>query len=406
MRVTKLFLSGLAAIAVISSAAATAGAAAVKTEQVSVTRLAAASGVNVSCRTQEEIRSYVAAHPFSENENVSYSRKPDLTSPYTDPGALNNSSLQNGLNALNSMRYIAGLSEVTLNSEYSELCQNGAYVSALNGTISHSPSKPGGVSDSVYEKGNQACGSSNLAAGYGNLAASVLGYMDDTDPGNIGVLGHRRWCLNPSMKQTGFGQADNSDTIYKSYQSMYAFDNVWGDTDINGVCWPAQNMPIEYFGARQAWSYSLGTAIADPSAVKVTLTRKSDNKIWRFSNGSGNGQLYVDNSNYGQAGCVIFLPENMDEYKAGDVFTVHIDGVGKTVDYTVNFFSMKAPPSAVTGLKAAPSTNSVKLTWNKNASADSYQIDIYKNGKWVYLTKTTGTSYNATGLSAKTSYKF
>ena len=71
-----------------------------------------------------------------------------------------------------------------------------------------------------------------------------------------------------------------------------------------------------------------------------------------------------------------------------------------------NGISYEATPIAVTGLKAAPSTNSVKLTWNKNASADSYQVDVYKGGKWVYLTKTTGTSYNAMGLSAKTSYKF
>ncbi|MCI5578572.1 MAG: leucine-rich repeat protein [Oscillospiraceae bacterium] len=63
-------------------------------------------------------------------------------------------------------------------------------------------------------------------------------------------------------------------------------------------------------------------------------------------------------------------------------------------------------PDPVTGLKASATTNSIKLTWNKSAIADSYQIDIYKNGKWVYLAKVTGTSYTASNLSANTTYSF
>ena len=63
-------------------------------------------------------------------------------------------------------------------------------------------------------------------------------------------------------------------------------------------------------------------------------------------------------------------------------------------------------PTAVTGLSASTTNNSVTLSWNKNSTADSYQIDMYKNGKWVYVTKTTGTSYTVSGLSANTNYQF
>ena len=410
MRVLRIFLSGLAAFAVISSAALTAKAVGTDDIPAAVPGAASASsGVNVIYRTQDGIQSYIAAHPFSTSDAVTYIKTPDLTSPYTDAGALSASSLKNGLNALNTMRYIAGLSDVTLSSEYSAQCQKAAYISALNGSISHYPTQPDGVSSDIYGDGSAACGTSNLAAGYKNPAAAILGYMDDSDEGNIGTLGHRRWCLNPAMKRTGFGHADNSSSPYKSFSAMYAFDNLKGDTAISGVCWPAQNMPIEYFAAGQAWSYSLGSVIADPSAVAVTLTRKSDGKVWRFSNspaGSGGGAMYVDNSGYGRSGCVIFLPNGIDEYKAGDIFTVRIDGLSVPVEYTVNFFSTEIPLTAVTGFSAAPSANNVSLKWNKNSAADSYQIDVYKNGKWTYLTKTTGTSYTVTGLSANTSYRF
>ena len=61
---------------------------------------------------------------------------------------------------------------------------------------------------------------------------------------------------------------------------------------------------------------------------------------------------------------------------------------------------------AVTGLKATTTTNAVTLSWNKCSIADKYQIDIYKNGKWTYLTKLTGTSYTIKNLSANTTYQF
>ncbi|MDE6729017.1 MAG: fibronectin type III domain-containing protein [Oscillospiraceae bacterium] len=406
MKLTNLFLAGITAA--VTAAFATTGAASadgsLETARVSVLNLASTNGVNVTAHTQSEIQNYIAAHPFSTNDVSVFTREPDFTSPYTDPGALSSDTLQGGLNALNVMRYIAGIPEVTLNSEYNDLCQHGAYINFLNKSISHSPAKPSGVSDSLYAKGAKACGSSNLMMGYTNPAKSVLAYMNDSDNSNIDRLGHRRWCLNPSMKQTGFGQVNY-------YGAMYAFDSSYGDTPYSGVCWPAQNMPVDYFSANHAWSYSLGSSIADPNSVKVTLTRKSDNMIWNFSYNGADGYFNVENSGYGKPGCVIFRPTGVTEYKSGDVYTVHISGVGKTVDYTVNFFSGTAAsvsenPVAVTGLKASPSTNSVTLSWNKNAAADSYQIDMYKDGKWTYVVRTTGTSYNVTGLTAGTSYEF
>lgn len=408
MKLKGIFLSCVTALtAAATAAAASAASNGLVTETVSQKMLASASGVNVTYRSQADIRDYVSANPFSTSEAISFSKQPDLTTPYENSGALNSSSLQNGLNAVNVMRYIAGLPEVTLNSEYNALCQDGAYISALNNTISHSPDKPSDVSDSIYTSGKSACGSSNLAMGYSNLAAAVSGYMNDSDSSNIDRLGHRRWILNPAMKQTGMGQVDR-------YSALYAFDNAFGEASQNGVCWPAQNMPEEYFGSFQAWSWSSGESIVDPTAVKVTLKRTSDGKTWSFSHNSADGYFNVENSNYGAAGCVIFRPDDIT-IKAGDSYTVNIAGTGKTVNYTVNFFSLNpsgssdntVTPAAVTGLKASKSTaNSITLSWNKNSTADSYEVDMYKNGKWEYVAKVTDNSYTVSGLSANTSYDF
>lgn len=366
------------------------------------------TGVYVTKRTQSEIREYIAAHPFSVSGGTTYSTEPDLITPYDNAGAVSSSSLTNALNALNCVRYIAGLDEVSLSSDYSQQAQMSAYISRLNQTISHYPQKPSGVSDSIYNTGSAACAKANLASGYNNIADSIFGYIEDSDVYNIEKLGHRRWCLNPRMGKTGFGEVDK-------YQSMWAFDTSNSSAKQAGVVWPAQNMPVEYFGSDYAWSYSLGQVISDTSNVSVTLTRTFDKKTWNFSKSSADGYFNVNNEYYGEAGCVIFRPNNVS-YKSGDSFTVSISGTGLPVNYTVDFFSVgtaSAPntvaggkPSAVTGLKATATANSVKLTWNKNAMADSYQVDMYKNGKWVRLGKTVNNNYTAEGLEADKTYEF
>ena len=69
-----------------------------------------------------------------------------------------------------------------------------------------------------------------------------------------------------------------------TYAAMYAFDNWYEPTDYYGVAWPAQNMPVEFFGSSYPWSISMGKEV-DKSAVKVTLIRQSDQKKWAFSIG-------------------------------------------------------------------------------------------------------------------------
>ncbi len=63
----------------------------------------------------------------------------------------------------------------------------------------------------------------------------------------------------------------------------------------------------------------------------------------------------------------------------------------------------------VANLKAAPSKNTVKLTWSRNASAKYYKVFVLKNNKYTELTKTVNNSVlscNASKLNANTSYKF
>ena len=71
--------------------------------------------------------------------------------------------------------------------------------------------------------------------------------------------------------------------------------------------------------------------------------------------------------------------------------------------------TVKTAPAAVTGFTGAVSRDSIKLTWNKNATADSYKIKQLVNGTWTEVTKTANNSiveYTVSGLKANTEYQF
>ena len=191
------------------------------------------------------------------------------------------------------------------------------------------------MSDALFQMASDGSIQSNIAKGYSNPANSVLyGYMHDSDPGNIQSVGHRRWCLNPTMNVTGFGYVEN-------YTAMYAIDES-GSARMAGVAWPAQQMPLELFGSDAAWSFSVGCEV-NADAIHVTLTRERDGRVWNFDSVAADGSFYVDNLNCGEPGCIIFRPDDVGDYQAGDTFRVEITGLATHPDYTVHFFRSGFP---------------------------------------------------------------
>ncbi len=299
----------------------------------SVSGTAAASGetgLSVEYRTQDEIRDFYRNNPAPFLANT-YEETPSAVAPY-NAGKLSAETQTYGLNALNQARFIAGLpADVTVNDSYVEKVQAGALVNAANNQLSHFPSQPADMDDDLYNLGLSGTSSANIAWSQESIAYSVHLWMGDSDSSNIDVVGHRRWILNPSMLQTGFGAVGR-------YSAMYAFD-FNRSSSYKGVAWPAQNMPLEYFNDDDAWSISFGTSV-NKDNISISLKRSSDEKEWNFSSSSADGYFNVNNDGYGQTGCVIFRPDDIS-YNSGDHFDVTITGVGdSTVKYSVEFFSI------------------------------------------------------------------
>ncbi len=331
---------------------------------------------NVSCawaatdglpeaRTESEIREFFESNPFTISGGDTYDVEPDINAEVA--GKLSDESVQNALNALNFVRFVAGLpSDVTNSDEYEQMAQAGTTLLMKIGSLNHTPSQPAGVSKEFYDLAYSGTSASNLGMGYGNLGRAVIeGWMEDGDAGNIDRVGHRRWCLSPKMGQTGFGHSG-------SFTAMYSFDKS-DNASVEYIAWPAQVMPVEYFYG--PWSLMFDSDItAKPSSVKVTMVNTTNGEEYVLTNSDKSVKGKYLNVNmpegnmlgYGYMSALIFQPGVT--FKAGDVVNVTITGLSSgTVEYTVHFFSMKeeTPNIPLTGLVGNETEKMMKVgdTW-------------------------------------------
>lgn len=243
---------------------------------------------------------------------------------------------------LNAYRYLCGLEpDVVLKEEYSLTSKFGAYLCSVLGHIEHTPAKPAGMDDLVFKKGYEGTSHSNLfwSSGPDGLTNSVNGYMDDSDPTNVARVGHRRWCLNPAMGATGFGQV-------RGYSAMWSMDasNGAGKAE-HIISFPAAGFfPLAYWPGKAAWSISLDPGrfqVDDALGLKVFLLGGTD----RFPQDvKGLKELKltdvrVSREGCGIAQCVIFRPELAP--KRGQRFGVVLPLKGwrsPKLEYVVEFY--------------------------------------------------------------------
>lgn len=352
---------------------------------VSAADVSQVEGINVAYHTRSEIRDYLKNHPFDMDRQAEYAQAPVTWRPFQE-GRLSDTDLKEGLNALNSMRYIAGVGvkDVILCHYGNDYAQAGSLACCVNGSLSHNPAYIQGMDSTLWTYAKFGCQQSNLASGFKNVAHSVvLGYLYDTNERNISALGHRRWCLNPPMDVTGFGQVNN-------FSAMYALANGYKNADNYGVCWPAQNMPLEYFPADTAWSISMGYNV-NAADVEVTLTRKSDGEVWTFSNESADGYFNVNNEEYGQTGCIIFRPDGVEKFSHGDVYSVKITGLNAPVSYNVSFFGLDGDDSIFADDESDNDTD----TPDDTSAPDDGSDIVYEPESKDYIDEATGIEITA-----------
>ncbi|MDE6589189.1 MAG: InlB B-repeat-containing protein, partial [Oscillospiraceae bacterium] len=310
--------------------------------------------------SEEEVIALVRGTPNSLPEQI-FDVQPSFPTgwsgekPYA-AGKLSSAALQVALDRLNAYRTLAGVPTVTLDQDLCDTAQHGAVLMASKGSVSHTPTKPENMSDEFFALAKTAAQKGNLEYG-APLNEMVDDLMYDSDSMNRSALGHRRWQLNPAMGKTGFGCAiadltsmpNGINLGYLPYTVEMAQDRSGSGCEYDFISWPSSgNFPDEWFETSAAWSVTLNPDLYQAPArsqVSVTLTRESDQKVWKFFAGNSSGGYFnVNNTGYGVNNCIIFIPTGLD--KLSGTYTVDISGLkdaagsSTTLSYQVNFIQV------------------------------------------------------------------
>lgn len=293
-------------------------------------------------------------------------------SPYR-AGIVKREVLNEALAEVNYARWLAGVpADVTLNEEYTRRAQIGAVLLDANDTLTHEPEKPHDMPQDFYEAGFDATTHGNIAYsklrqgkktwGNLNLIDTTKLYMEDTDGHNVGALGHRRWLLNPRLKQVGFGISTRlgysvtyviedfpvkKKTLTKAEYAKYLDWLKWPIPD-EFVAWPSSKHPhpLSWFEAKTAWSVTLNRNVfskCDSESVSVRMTRLDDGRVWNFGHAGNDGYFEAAPDNVAYDECLIFCPDNVERYMPGEMWRVEVfgltrkDGRPGNLSYIVSF---------------------------------------------------------------------
>ena len=167
---------------------------------------------------------------------------------------------------LNFYRWLVGFQRtVSINKSYTRQCQECVVNSYANGGISHNIKEDSKCYTKLAASG---CAYSNLANGIYNGADDIKAYIRDT---NEKVLGHRRWCLNPSAYEFGLGRKGK----YGALKVIGVIGGKFEETPMNA--YPPQGpFPIDLLP--QDWSFNLDHKIMKGKAPKSVKIKRSDGK--------------------------------------------------------------------------------------------------------------------------------
>ncbi|TCZ78167.1 S-layer protein [Paenibacillus albiflavus] len=348
--------------------------------------------LSVKQRTREDImRKWQQYKPMSmdymlKSPDEIYESEPSRYGASYAIGKVKPVYVEDGINAVNFVRYLAGLpDDVVADWTLADQQQAASFINEENGELSHNPDHPEGMSDTLFDLGVKGISSSNLAYGPPTFYSSVLAYMSDSDHDNIDRVSHRRWILNPLMKKTMFGMIYNKEfyeynpfskvpslNLYSSiypffyqyslmysmfypYSSMYVFneDRPKGSVSYDTISWPsAGDFPVEMFTADDAWSISVNPDRYDAfrtSDIQVQITRVRDSQVWNLNKSNSDlegAYFHVETGGYGVPFCIIFRPDNVKSILPEDQFSIKVSGLytkdGKPaqLEYKTTFFNL------------------------------------------------------------------
>lgn len=280
---------------------------------------------------------------FTAAAQALYAVRPDT--PICRAGTLSAAEKTGALSAVNAIRAIHGLAPVSQDSAGENEAMQIALMSAVNGRLSHEPTSAWGCYTAA---GAQGAGSSNLYLGGPSAflplvsSASILANWL-ADVGSEATLGHRRWLLDPFLKQVAFGRVDVQAT--NGQRTTGAALKVVHGTDGTGpvapdyVAYPVGEYPATYFQGHPILSF---TAIADKTSRQGNGSSAVDFSTTTVSVVPQGGAalavsgLAINHEGYGVPNNLRFHANGLQTGVVHDVTVanVRVNGVARNYRYT------------------------------------------------------------------------
>ena len=262
-----------------------------------------------------------------------YSTPPDVAA--CQPGMLGQQAKDDVLNTLNEIRALHGLRPVLYDSASDDEVMQTALMMTANQTSEHHPPTTWRC---YSDLGAQGARSSNLSGGNGvsrpQPVKDVIIWLHDATNRVADSVGHRRWLLDPFLKQVAYGivaePAGGERWNYYSaikviYDDAEAKTNGWAQHD-GVVAYPWGDYPARYWHEQALLSLSLlvdgankwDNDGADFSQAHVRVIRRSDGADLAIS------ELRYDNIGYGLSNNVQFKAAGIEP---GVVYDVSVQGV-------------------------------------------------------------------------------
>ena len=215
-----------------------------------------------------------------------------------DVGTSNKDDREQATINANIMRQLAGVDALALNDDkFLDGCQRTALVLHKIGYVTHYPNVDRtdvcieGQKSVVAEYAEK----SNLAQNCASATRSIGLFMEDLGEENAQALGHRRWILNPNVKEIGFGLAPQRSyptgdklgeiNINQARPSIVVMRITTPDdqpyTKVNFISWPSAG-PFPTEQVPPIWHVSCNLfrdATISKDDVKIRVTREDQKNI-------------------------------------------------------------------------------------------------------------------------------
>lgn len=300
--------------------------------------------LSVSAPSKDQIRAFVKSHPILDNGTPpeKYSVQP-RTKNQPMPGQLTAEFVARGLNAINVLRFIAGLdADVQLADSEQVDCQQAALMCAVTKIDRQSAKNPSGMSREQFKKSLETYNQSVLAVGGSSLDRSILFNLSKSSGKDVTAdVCSRRHLLNPMLEKVALGHVGKYALVKPMVKT--------GEMPVNQgiVAWPAQNTPLDYFDISTPLSLSFSDDYDIKGNVILVMVRQNDGKVWKFGRLLPNfdGFYSTSSKDCGTSNCIVWKPD-LDQYRANDFFSIHVAGVKykgvelPTIEYTISFFNL------------------------------------------------------------------